>query len=458
MATEPNNAIDVSAVVEQFATVSGNFDDLEFLNIGGVLEVPKTVPSVTTIRIEVPGVTSLELASVLIEADGLADPVAQSTVRASKAASPEFAKVLRSKRLLDPERAQGPDSELGICTQQQDRPSVSIVFDQPVDLHKITIRNRHDHDAIRARGIQVQVRTVDGWWTTIYDGLSRERELVRDVQQHFSGRLLSRRLRETARRRFGRPAAPEPVPQLGDLVRVLTSIQLRDEAKVIFRDLDRIGLSAEQVSEFRYLVSEKIVSRRQQEWNIHGIKRSFRFWSEREKDEYLGFAVDVIDCLRELNENVCFGFGSVLSVVRDHELIPHDDDLDVIIAFEPEQAATLAEGRALIKHCLEAKGFVVTGNFTSYHWVFRPDGRGQKLDAFAGIWEGDKIAWYPGKRGMLTRDMLFPVEHRPLLGRDCAIPRQPETYLEQIYGPDWQTPNPHFRHTWRRAEYADLLE
>ncbi|QDP96552.1 hypothetical protein FOE78_12120 [Microlunatus elymi] len=448
----------LAEIIDEFTRVTHKFEDLDFLNAGGVLEVRAAVPAVTAVWIEVPGLTSLELASVVIEADGLEDPVAQSTLRTSKAAGPEFAEVARTKRLLDPARLAESEPELGVCTQQQQRPSLNIVFDEPVDLRKIIIRNRRDQDAERARGIQVLVRTADGWWTTLYDGIRRERELVQAVEQHFAGRLVTRRLTEAARRRFGRPKAAEPTPLLADLVRLLTAIQLREVPKLIFRELDRLSLTSEQASEFRHLVSEKIVARRQQEWNIHGIKRSFRFWSEQEKKDYLDFAIDVINCLQELNENVCLGFGSVLSVVRDHDLIPHDDDLDVIIAFEPEQATTLAEGKALIRKCLEDKGFVVTGDFTSYHWVFPANGRGQKLDAFAGIWEGDHIAWYPGKRGVLTRDMLFPVQHRPLLGRDCAIPHDPETYLERVYGPDWQTPNPHFRHTWRRKEYADLLK
>ncbi len=318
------------------------------------------------------------------------------------------------------------------------------------------IGNRDDHHAVRARGIQVLVRTADGWWTTIYDGIDRERELRAAVERHFAGRPITRRLEQTVRRRLNRPTNRPPSIIEADLVRVMTSIQLRDYQNV-FRDIDRIKLPLDEMSEFRDIVSDKIVSGRQMEWNIHGIKRSFRFWSDREKQDYLGFAVDVINCMKQLNDNVCFGFGSVFSVVRDHDLIPHDDDLDVLIGFDPHEATSLSQGLGLLEECLRDGGFVVTGSFTSYRWVFPPGGDGPKLDAFVGLFEGDRISWYPGKRGALTREMMFPASHRPLLGHDCAVPRQPEQYLEQVYGPDWATPNPHFRHTWKRREYADII-
>lgn len=454
----PLTAEQIERTVDRFVDVTRRFDDLEFCNADGVLRLRQAVPAVTAIRIDLPGPASLQLASVVVEGAGLDDPVGQALLSTSKPANATAAKVIRSKRLLDPARAATASGDLGVCTRNQDAPWLMIEYSAPIDLQAITIHNRSGQEAERARGLQVSVRTVDGWWSTVYDARLRERQLAHAVERHFAGRLITRRATELIRRRTGRPTEQRVNPQLGDLVRLLTAIHLRTEHRSVFRQLDRIGLDRDQVAQLRRLVTDKVVAQRQQEWNIHGIQRSFRFWSEQEQRTYIRFALEVVDALRELNEDVCFGFGSVLSVVRDQQLIPHDDDLDVIIAFEPEQAANLAQGRELIRRCLVDKGFVVEGDFSSYHWVYPPGGDGPKLDAFAGIWEGDDIAWYPGKRGSLTREMMFPVVRRPLLGFDCPVPRQPEAYLEQVYGPRWQTPDPHFRHTWRRSEYADILK
>lgn len=444
--------LDLDDLVSGFAGMVGRFPDLTFLDPGGSLTIDRPVPSVSCVRIELPGSTSLRLRSVLLEADGLDDPVEQLGRKASSAANKQAATALAKGALFDPQNATA-----GVHTRSQDRPWLELTLDQPVDLRRVTLINVDEPSATQARGVRVLVRTSDGWWSTIYDGLARERQFSRAVERRFGGGLLARRAEDAVRRRLHRPAQRPPSHAAADLVRIMTAIQLHDHDSV-FRDIDRVDLDPEQISEFRALVSDKIVARRQQEWNIHGIKRSFRFWSEQEKKDYLGFAVDVIDCLRQLNDNVCFGFGSVFSVVRDHELIPHDDDLDVLIGFDPHEATTLAEGLAITKKCLQEKGFVVTGNFTSYHWVYPPGGRGPKLDAFVGLFEGDAISWYPGKRGALTRDMMFPPTYQPLLSYDCAVPKEPANYLEQVYGPGWAKPDPHFRHRWKRSEYADIAK
>jgi hypothetical protein len=453
MTTEPiddRGAIDLEALVDGFARLSERFADLDFLDRGGRLDLHKRIPAASCVRIELPSTEMLRLRSVIIEADGLDHPVRQTTRKASSALTKEWAGVLQRGRLL-----QRKNREIGITTRREDRPWVEIAFERPFDLTRILLRNTDDDQSVRARGVQVLVRTEDGSWTTVYDGVAREREFVRAAERDFRGDTLVRRVETLVRRRLGRERPATTTAVGADLTRVLTSIHLRDYAN-IFKDIDRIDLPVAEMSRFRKLVSDRLVGRRQLEWNIHGIKRSFRFWSEQEKQDYLGFAVDVADCLRQINDNVCFGFGSVLSVVRDHDLIPHDDDLDVLIGFERDDAPTLARGLQLMKECLQDGGFVVEGNFTSYHWVFPPSGEGQKLDAFAGLFEGDAISWYPGKRGALTRQLMFPPRTMPLLGLDCPVPREPERYLEQVYGPDWSVPNPHFRHTWRRSEYADI--
>jgi hypothetical protein len=127
----------------------------------------------------------------------------------------------------------------------------------------------------------------------------------------------------------------------------------------------------------------------------------------------------------------------------------------VLIAFEPDQAATLSDGRKRVRECLTDHGYAVTGNFVSPYHVQQP-AAGSRLSVFAGIFEGDAISWYPGKRGALTRAMIFPPSYHNLLNRPCPIPREPENYLTKIYGPKWKAADPHFRHRWKPAPYRDI--
>lgn len=449
-APQGDGAVDLESVISRFARVARRFDEFGLLDPGGVLELREPVPTAAQVRIEFPITTPLRLTSVIIEADGLVDPIGQTVRRASSAASRQAAAILKSGALLDPD-----NSAVGVHTLPNQRPWLEITFDHPVDLRTIKLRNIDEADSALARGIQVLVRTGDGNWRTIYDGLARERSFTRTVEHEFRDAGLLRRVVTRLGTRPGPPRSRRSGPAVADLVRILTAIQLRDYRN-LFRDLDRVELPAAQIDRFRRLVSEQLLAPRRLEWNIHGIKRSFRFWSDQEKQEYLGFALDVIAALRAVTDNVCFGFGSVLSIVRDHELMPHDDDLDVLVGFERHEATTLAGGLKLIKKVLLDAGFIVEGDFTSYHWVFPPHGGTHKLDVFVGMFEEERISWYPGKRGALTRDMMFPPGTRPLLGLECPVPRRSEDYLEQIYGKGWVSPDPNFRHTWKRSEYADI--
>ena len=210
-----------------------------------------------------------------------------------------------------------------------------------------------------------------------------------------------------------------------------------------------------QRRQFRASVNEALLPARGIEWTVHGPRRPFRTWSEAERLDYVIDSAGVVEALRALTPDVCLGFGSVLSVVRDRALMPHDDDLDVIIGFEATTAPTIADGLRLIDRHLEPLGFEVSGEFATHRHVRRP-GR-QPVDVFVGIFEGDTIAWYPGARGGLTRAIVFPPVPAELLGVPCLIPAQPETYLERLYGPGWRVPDPYFSHAWDRSAYADIM-
>lgn len=325
---------DIDQLVSGFMKVAEAFHDLAFVIGGGTLELKRRIPEVTCLRIELPNTGALQLASVLIEADGVDDLVAQTTRTASSVSKGSQEK-LDQGRLFDPD-----NTTTAVSTMRQKQPWLEIEFDHPVTVQKIRLRNTSDEQlSLRNRGIQVLVRSGDGWWNTIYDGLERERSFVHAVERRYAGQTLPQRAGARLGRLAGRRSAeteqalpgPDTVPTESgaDLVKILTRIQLGDY-RYVEADLRRVRLEPEQKVKFRTLVTDRIAGRKR-EWSSHGIKRTFRFWSEQEKQDYVGFSVDVVRCLQELNENASLGFGTVLGLVRDHDLIPHDDDADVIV-------------------------------------------------------------------------------------------------------------------------------
>ena len=442
-----------SEVIDGFATAQSRYLDLNFFDAGGTLDLRAHVRSVITVRVELRKTEHLHLASILVDSN---HPSERPTVSVSSSWQ-IYRDVLDSGLLFDVK-----NRDIALHTKRDSNPWVELQFPVPVDIRNITLRNRNDARSARARGILVSVRTRDGRWTTLYDGNLREREFAAEVERQYATQLLAKRAASRLRPKKADPGSSLRQPDnpdgrvAADLIKLLTLIRLQDLA-TINRDFNKLGLSDEDGKHLKSLINSKLLAPRNLEWNIHSVRRTFRFWTTKEKQHYIDFALDIIDCLRQLNDQVCFGFGSVLSVVRDHDLIPHDDDLDIIIGFDPNQAATLTDALNLVRTHLNENEFSAYGTSPANLNV-RDRTNFKKLDVFVGIFEADKIAWYPGKRGSLTRSMIFPPTRLDLLGRKCPVPRKAEQYLREVYGAGWKTPDANFHHPFssRKAEYESI--
>lgn len=205
-------------------------------------------------------------------------------------------------------------------------------------------------------------------------------------------------------------------------------------------------------------INQALLFDRDLEWGNHGIRRSFRFWTPPQKTEYLQRTVEVIDFLkRTVTPFVSFGFGSVLGMVRDLDFIPHDDDMDVIIALPRLEGSSFAKARDEIRRLMELDGYTIPeNNNLSHHTVVRGSWAG--TDVFIGFIDpNDRISWFPSRRGGLAMSEVFPTKSVEIFGVECPIPAQPERYLEVTYGTDWRNPIPNWNHPWDSAEYLDLV-
>lgn len=402
------------------------FPELGHLGPGGVLRVPVDVGPVTRLRLELPR-QFLHLQSIgLTTADG-SDAAAGAEVTASSWYG-------RYGEQFDPARLFDWDSPRGtvVHTEKDDPSWVEVSFARPVQLTEVRLRNVASDTAARAARLKVVVRTR---WRrhVVFDGAARHEQLRAAVDAYDLG-----------------SAGPEVRALLPILVDTF-----RGDYPAARRRLKEAELDPDVVTAFRGVVNAELLPSRERLWTIHGPTRSFRFWTPEEQHAYVRFAVEVVDALREVTPHVSFGFGAVLSVVRDRALIPHDDDLDIIIGFEPHEASSLAEGLAVVTAALQERGFSVRGNYSAHRQIGRGP-RSKHVDVFVGLFEGDVISWYPGTRGALDRDTMYPTTTAPLLGIQCPIPARPEAYLAALYGEGWHTPDPNFTHRWDRSSYADL--
>ena len=199
-----------------------------------------------------------------------------------------------------------------------------------------------------------------------------------------------------------------------------------------------------------------VLARFQMEWNSHGLKRTFRFWSLARKQSYLEEAAQVMNHLRSISDGVCLGFGGVLGWRRDGGLIDHDDDLDVLVAFDRKRMPDLGRALRQVECELRERGCVVKGRFFAHLWVQLSEYSAQTLDVFVGLIEDSTLSFYPSRRGGLQCEQVLPAVDREILGVALPMPADPDAYLTATYGAQWMTPERGFAHPWDREQFADI--
>lgn len=415
--------------VEEVSRLCGNdFPDLAFLGFDPKpLDLPMPAGPVRFLRVELPCKQFLHLHSMtLFDAEGSEVNLEVSTVTLSSVHRNDGADVARD-RLFD---AAG-SHEMAFHTTNDPMPWLVVELAEPVAAKRLLIRNRAGRYAHRAAGIRVSASPDGIEWMELYDGARRADQFASMVADGSAADATESEIAAAA------ASAKLLACRYGEMAKMLPEKSLGDhEVRAIKRCINQVVLRPQQL-----------------EWTSHGVRRSFRYWGQEEMEAYVALTMDVCRDLAELSPDVCFGFGSVLSVVRDGELMKHDDDLDVIVAFNSVEAPTLHEALALVRDFLVEKGYKVQGKFFSHWHVLRG---GKKVDVFVGIYEDGKIGWFPGKRKVLAREDLFPARTVPFLGSECLIPRNPEKYLAITYGPDWKSPLPGWKHDWNRSAYADI--
>lgn len=416
------------ALIRAIATL---YPDLRFLTSRGELPLQVGISGVRALRVQLPREGTLHLHSIQIDTATTIDLPAQTT-RRSSSTTPSLANVLDRGLILNPEGTH----RKGVQTLAEARPWVQIDFDQPIDLDEVVLHNVAGHACMAAHGVQVMVEVGDGEWTQVYDGAAREEQVSASI---------------AAMRRYAGSGGDVAAEQaVCDAVRDI--ILVRFENKYLSRTF--APLLGEQEGAVRTVVNQELLDARLMEWTTHGVKRSFRYWTDGERDRYVGDTLELITELQGLTDKVCLGFGGVLGLVRDGDLISHDDDLDIIVAFEPDQAATLPEALALVSDYLLPRGFRIYGDELSHWFVARPNV--YKKDVFVGLFEDATISWYPSARRLLRREDVFPPAEAMLRGHVLPVPRNTIGYLEKVYGPQWRVPAPSFTHNWSPTTYSDI--
>mgnify|MGYP003329730780 FL=1 len=127
---------------------------------------------------------------------------------------------------------------------------------------------------------------------------------------------------------------------------------------------EQTAILSDKKKEFSSIVEKFDVA-----FNAHGIKRTFKYWSRKERQTYLQSALAIIDVLKPKFENICISGGSILGLERTGRLLDHDDDLDLVVGVKPSDFGGLGPTLDALAARLYAAGYKIKGYFFAHLWV-----------------------------------------------------------------------------------------
>jgi hypothetical protein len=163
-----------------------------------------------------------------------------------------------------------------------------------------------------------------------------------------------------------------------------------------------------------------------------------------EKDLAIQHLRDTDEILFNAGVDYCVMFGTLLGLLRHDDIIPWDDDLDIII-FDTDKFEKTC------RHQFEDRGYVVYDDMRILDGGKRRCGyriyseRGIPIPGqswkfpWLGVWEpqiSKNIMTLPPEEISYAVDDFFPLERRAFLDFTVSVPRLSEKIVKQYYGSD----------------------
>jgi hypothetical protein len=178
--------------------------------------------------------------------------------------------------------------------------------------------------------------------------------------------------------------------------------------------------------------------------NVDGLHHFKETGFFEEREAALQHLRDADDILFSKGVDYCVMFGTLLGLLRHDDLIPWDDDLDIII-FDIDKF----EEKCL--HQFEERDYVVHLDMRTIDGQERRCGyrihSKQGLDIpgqswkfpWLGVWEPNirnNAMTLPPEEFIYSADDFFPLQRRTFLDFSVNVPRLPEKIVKQYYGSD----------------------
>ncbi len=167
------------------------------------------------------------------------------------------------------------------------------------------------------------------------------------------------------------------------------------------------------------------------------------------QDRLLDNATALVARLQEWGYPVYAVGGTLLGALRNGQLMPHDDDIDLAWLSDRSSLTDVSLASYEMQRRLEADGLTVVRHSLAHLQVtyFDEDGfTDHYIDVFTGFHTEDGLYNQPfALRGELPRESLVPTSTLEVGGRELPAPASPEDWCAFAYGPNWLVPDPSFK-------------
>ena len=172
------------------------------------------------------------------------------------------------------------------------------------------------------------------------------------------------------------------------------------------------------------------------------------------RDEGVGAALlnngrRLVDDLEGEGHEVYIVGGTLLGIVRDGGLLPHDDDLDLAFYCHADNALDIGLESYRMERMLQSRGYTVIRHSLAHLEIefFNDSGEPDHyIDIFTGFFQDGLYCQPFALRGDQVRpEDLIPTSPREVEGVMLPEPANPEAWLSYAYGEGWRVPDPTFK-------------
>jgi len=178
----------------------------------------------------------------------------------------------------------------------------------------------------------------------------------------------------------------------------------------------------------------------------HGYKRSL---ASRDQSEVWRQIRQIVGILQEEGVDSFANSGTLLGLIREGSLLPHDDDADLGILVPGDDLEQVVSNIMKLFIALARRGMISAWHVENgcKHIALKNE---VPLDLFPAWILNGQLYTYP--HGVIEPEKVHPLSLFDIQGQSIPIPNNSESFLELCYGQDWRTPDDTYSYPWARAE------